>query len=126
MSRVCGICNTDHEADRLRGAAREMHGRAERWGPAFETITGNGILADVIELRATQTEDGAWEASVYAARYEAIADCEVGRMEFVGFAATQDRAELLALQFAATLVLRHKAEHDAFVARMAAHEAARS
>lgn len=101
-------CGRDHAKDRDDGAERERLHRVDRWGEPFETITGSALLRnkDAIELRATQGESGAWEASVYVAEYAPIATCEVGTVEFTGYAATEERAKALARQAVQTLLAK--------------------
>lgn len=120
-------CGADHAADKRAGAERERVRRVERWGAPFETLTGERVLRqmDMVELRAVQAEGGAWEASVYAAEYVDIAGCEVGAVEFHGFAATEDRAQKLARDAAETLLRKWDGWREQWAQERAEREAAR-
>lgn len=124
MSRCA--CGADHDADRIQGAALERHSRAMRWGVPFDRIEDEAILGNGVELRAKQTESGAWEASVYRSDYASIPMCEVGTMEFVGYAATRERAEDLARGFGATLLRTWREQREKWAAESAAREAERA
>lgn len=103
-------CGADHEADRKTGAERSRIGRCDRWGPPFETVAEGALhKGQPLELRAVQTDDGAWEAIVYSPEYEALAGCEVGKIEFMGYAPTEGRARGLARDAAATALAKYAA-----------------